>query len=113
MSRGNQTGTDWKIFKSARHLLNSCSRHSCHYKVKDSKIVCSHPHHAPTLRAARRARHKAVGCKGCELFRLAQLASRPGNHRARIFSAWQDASRVAKLTEPRPDLDKANSMRPF
>src|SRR5207248_2407732 len=82
-------------------------------KIKDSKIVCSRRHHAPALRAGRHARHKAVACKGCELFRLAQSALRQGNHRARISFAWQDVRRVAELTEPKPDLDKASSMRQF
>ena len=81
--------------------------------VTDSKIVCSRRHRAPALHAARRVRRKDGGCKDCELFRLAPSASQQGNPLPRIVSAWQDVRRVAELTEPRPDSDKASSMRQF
>src|SRR6267378_4689464 len=109
----HQTGSSWKIFKCARHRRIVATDTVAITNITDSKIVCSHPHRAPALRAARRERHKAVVCKGCELFRLAQSALRQGNHRARISFAWQGVRRVAELTEPRPDLDKASSMRQF
>ena len=79
----------------------------------DSKIVCPHPHRAPALRAGRRGRRTAVGCKDCELFRLARFALPQDNHRPPIFFAWPDVRQVAELTEPRPDSDKANSRRQF